>query len=322
MGWMLLAVFSFVICLMPMTWLFAWKIGAVDVPKDWRRMHRKSIPRNGGLAIGLGFFLGCALIGIDSPFWGYTVGLGAVILGLGLIDDVNPLPARVKLLIQMVCSLTVVGKGIGARGWEAFGAFFWILLLTNAHKFIDGLDGWFCGCAALGAVRVSLFFVGLGMPERAALSAALAVALLGFRVFNRHPAVIFAGDCGSGSVGFWLGVMSWDLFRLHGGVEIPMLPLLIFAYPLADLAAAVLRRILRGKSPFYADRGHLHHRICDAGISSAQCARILLTISFCFCALSLLIGVWSRYELASIACLTTACLLMLMRHRIVRRNSF
>lgn len=314
----LAAVFFCVVCLMPFVWNYAWRIGALDIPKDWRRMHRKTVPRNGGMAITGAFLLGCAMLGVRDTFFGYALGCGSLIFWVGLIDDIRNLPPRIKFLVQMLCALAVSYKGMQCRGIVLVGAFFWILLLTNAHNFIDGLDGLFCGCTAMEAFAVGLLLLGMGLEVRAMAVFALSAALLAFRIFNRHPAMIFAGDCGSCSVGFLLGVFSWDLFQAQGAVGERLLPILIFAYPLTDLFAAVMRRVLRGKSPFYADRGHLHHRICDAGVSTVQCVRILLTLTFCFCGLSVLIGVWSLYEVASIACVATAALLILIRRKILR----
>ena len=312
----LIATFAIVLLLLPPTIGFAWRVGAVDVPKDWRRMHKKSVPRAGGLAMWIGFLLGCALFGVGNLFGGYLIGCGCVVFLAGMIDDIVPLSPWIKFFVQTVAAAVLAVKGMGVVGFAAVEAVFWILLLTNAHNFIDGLDGLFCGCAAIeaGAVGVLLWTVGAFASAQAALL--LMSCCLAFRVFNRHPAILFAGDSGSGSVGFLLGALSFRLLAFSG-VRETLSTVLVFAYPITDLTAAVLRRVLRGKSPFSADRGHLHHRICDAGVDQVTCVRLLLLLTFGLCGLAVMIGAFSLYSAASAGCVIMALVLMAMRRRIV-----
>ncbi|MBQ7346531.1 MAG: undecaprenyl/decaprenyl-phosphate alpha-N-acetylglucosaminyl 1-phosphate transferase [Clostridia bacterium] len=306
---------SFALCfvLVPPVIALAWRIGAVDVPCDWRRMHCESIPRAGGIAIFVSFAVACAVFGGGSPFLICTLCGGALMLAVGLADDIFCLPAFFKLLFQIAAATAAVfGSGI-ATGGQAAPAIFWVVMLSNAHNFIDGLDGLFAGCAAIEGVALSLAFVVCGMTGEAMLPLFLALSCLAFRHFNRYPAQIFAGDCGSGTVGFLLGMLSLPLFGgVDGGISM-LAPFLLFAYPLTDLFTAVLRRILRGKSPFAADRAHLHHRICAVGLTHPQCGGVLLLITGALGTVGVLIGAEIYLVPAFFASLAAAVLLMRIR---------
>lgn len=310
--------FVAVVVLMPFTIAFAWRSGAIDVPRDWRRMHKRSVPRNGGMAIFLGFLLGSVLLEHNS-FLGVLLAFGSTVFLVGLVDDVYSLSPWIKLGVQSIAALGVVHNIGEFRLLSAVGAVIWILMLTNAHNFIDGLDGLFGGVAITESCGLGLLLWTYGSIQASQIAFLLGVACFAFRLFNRHPAKIFAGDCGSGSVGFLLGALSLPLFQ-DGEAELIAATGLLFAYPLTDLGCAVLRRVLRGKSPFHADRGHLHHRICDAGVTKQECVAILLGISFGLCGLAVLIGAFRFYDGASLVCILLATLLIVIRHRIVLRT--
>lgn len=306
---------------MPFTIKFAWRIGAIDVPTDHRRMHKKSIPRNGGMAIGLGFMLGCACLNAtEDRFAACTLIGGLFLLLIGLADDVRSLSAYSKLAVQVLAAVGVVAFGTDLMGWKSVFAVVWIVMLTNSHNFIDGLDGLFCGVSVLEAVALGVLLWCSGSGLYAQITWCLAVACLGFRVFNRHPARIFAGDCGSGSVGFWLGALSLSVLW-NSATVFSLSPLLVFAYPLVDLFTAVSRRLIRGKSPFAADRGHLHHRICDAGLSCNACVSVLLLLSAGLCGIAVLVGGYRLYGFASLSCILMAALLIMLRVSVTKKTS-
>ena len=315
-------VFLCVLAVMPFTVKFAWRVGAIDVPRDWRRMHRTSIPRNGGMAIGIAFLVGCAALNatrdVTVAYW--IVG-GLLVLVAGLADDIRPLPPLVKLLIQMLAAMLVAAQRSDLSAQGRALAVLWVVTLTNAHNFIDGLDGLLCGVSALEAISLGILLWSARNRLHAQVAWCLAAACLGFRVFNRHPARIFAGDCGSGSVGFWMGALSLQLLPIGESGGFLLAPFLLFVYPLADLFAAVLRRLLRGKSPFCADRGHLHHRICDAGLSRKSTVHVLMLLSGGFCGIAVLIDAYRFYAGASLCCMALAFLLILLRGRIVKKAS-
>ncbi len=301
----------------------AWRMGAVDVPADLRRMHRECIARNGGLSMLLPFFLGAFLLGDVSPFLQSALLGGALMMAVGLVDDIACLGAGTKLFFQIAAALAaVLGSGFGeswAAVWLAVG---WVVLLTNAHNFIDGMDGLLCGCTAVegGMLGVTLYLSGDAAGARYAFL--LVAVSLAFRVYNRYPARVFAGDCGSEAIGFLLAMLSLPLFSDPVISVENLSPLFLFAYPLTDLCISVARRILRGKSPFAADRGHLHHRIYAAGLSVPECVGMLESVCLFLGSIGIFLSGEALWFLGVGMCMLTAGLLLTCRRFLVRRAAF
>ena len=264
--------FAAVLVLTPLAMRLSWKIGAIDVPRDGRRMHTDTVPRAGGIAILAAFTAVMLLVGPRTrAVWAGLAG-GLAVFCIGLADDVQPLPPAARLAVQSLAAF-VGSFGAGIRTPAGMlGAVLWLLALTNAHNFIDGLDGLFAGTAAVEGIGIALVLFLLGQGDRTLQPLLLSAACAGFLRYNRPPARVFAGDCGSGAVGFLLGVAALPVFRDSVWQLGLLSPLLIFAYPLTDLTAAVLRRAAAGKSLFAADRAHLHHRICAMGVSQPVAA--------------------------------------------------
>ena len=284
---LMLAAFGISAVLVPHTMRLAPVIGAVDVPRDGRRLHKRPLPRTGGIAIFLAFVIGTALV---LPPREETVRLfsgATLLLLLGVWDDVYRLSARVKLVVQMVAALItlggagetpLLGYGEGAEVWRLALAVLWLLTLINAHNMIDGLDGLCAGVGAIEAVVLALLLTRQGSDAWAGVSLVLVGAALGFWIYNRHPARIFMGDAGSQVVGMILGYLALRLDGPRMGALGALVPMLLFGLPLSDLVFAVLRRLLRGQSPFAADRGHWHHRLFDVGYSQTWTCRVLLLV--------------------------------------------
>ncbi len=309
---------SLTFVLVPSVLALSWRIGAVDIPKDWRRMHHKSIPRGGGIAIYLSF-LTVSLCALEpSPLLTAAFIGGGLMLTLGLTDDIFSLRPLLKLALQIgICIIAVVGIG-QMSGIFAALAVFWVLALTNAHNFIDGLDGLFSGCAGIEGLALFLAFCLEGTPPIGFPSLFLALSCLAFRHYNRHPARIFAGDCGSGCVGFLLGILSLPLWE-HSPLSVMSLsPLFLFAYPITDLVCSVVRRILHGYNPFAADRAHLHHRICAAGLSQVQCGGVLLSLSFGLCCIGVLLRSAELFPAAAFLCICLVGMMMTFRAYILK----
>ena len=287
----------------PLAIRFGWQIGAIDVPRDGRRMHRTSIPRCGGVAIFFSVIVAWMLFCEWGDLLERAVVGALLVFAIGLLDDILSLSPWVKLAVQMLAATVGVGTSLRIA---SVAAILWVVMLVNAHNFIDGLDGLLAGCVAVesGALAWMLFLVGRG--NLAFAVTLIGVSCLAFRIFNRHPARIFAGDCGSGTLGYLLGILSLPLFYEMRWSAGWLSPLFLFAYPITDLCTAVIRRILRGKSPFDADKGHLHHRLCAAGADQIISGRILILLS----ALLAFVGVWvctGQYLLvASLACVIAA----------------
>lgn len=299
--YIVVGLFVFLLCYVftPVVKHLAWKIGAVDVPLDGRRMHRRSIPRDGGVAIFGAFFIGLALLNTWDVFLTcLAFGCGVMVL-VGLADDIFGLGPWAKLLFQIAAATAAVFGSGRVEGIWTVAAVFWIVLLTNAHNFIDGMDGLLCGCGAIECLMLGACFFIAGEGILGIVSLYLMASCLAFRIYNRYPAHIFAGDSGSEGLGFALGMLSLPLFHVEANLSL-FAPLFIFAYPIIDLASTVLRRVLHGYSPFRADRAHLHHRVFAAGISHAECTDIFMSLCAVFGVLGVLISSQNLWLFAGI----------------------
>ena len=282
----------------PLVKTFARKVGAMDVPKDGRRMHDHPIPRLGGLAMFLGFLLSTLLFAkIDVQVRGMLLGCLAVVFA-GVIDDIRPLKWWTKLILQLAAAVIAVAHGIRIEvftspsifneGWLILGwlsvpiTVLWIVLVTNAVNLIDGLDGLAVGVSGIGSVAMLVIALLVSEGNVAVIMAALAGACLGFIPYNRNPATIFAGDTGALLLGYVLATMSViGLFKTYAIVSF-ILPFLVLALPLFDTGFAIVRRLAHGQSPMQPDRGHVHHRLIDMGHSQKQAVAILYFVSIIF----------------------------------------
>ena len=289
-------VFSFAAT--PIAYRLAFKVGAVDVPKDKRRMHKKPTPRIGGIAIIFGFLVAICCFGrMTRELTAMLVG-GAIIAVMGFVDDCKNLDAKLKFVIQIIAALVVMIGGniritvftnpnifsnsqyLVLPWWlSGIATIIWIVFITNAVNFIDGLDGLAAGVSAI--MSVSLVFIAIRVGEYPVAVVGLAImgACFGFLPFNFNPAKIFMGDTGSTFLGFILATLSIQgVFKSYAVISFAV-PLLILGLPLFDAMFAMIRRIYHGQSPMSADRGHLHHRLIDMGFSQKQTVFILYAIS-------------------------------------------
>lgn len=316
-----LFVFALTFVLTPTVIALSWKIGAVDVPQDRRRMHREKMPRCGGLAVMIPIFFGCYISGNVSHFLLCALCGAGLMMAVGLADDMFCLGAFPKLLFQIAAATaSVLGSGV-AEGNTVIFAVLWVVVLTNAHNFIDGMDGLLSGCASMEALLLLAVYLLIGSAELVEVSLFLALACLAFRLFNRYPAQIFAGDCGSQSIGFLLGMLSLPLFAAPTVFIGNLSPLFIFAYPLIDLSSSVLRRILHGRSPFSADMAHLHHRIYAAGLSQPECCAALMSATVSLGTVGVLLISEALWAYASIACVIATLVLLRIRAYVVGNSA-
>lgn len=284
----------------PAVRVLAFRIGAVDVPLDSRRIHKKPIPRIGGMAIYFGFTVTTMLF-CDFSRELVTIWLGGGLLViLGIIDDVVRLNAWLKFLVQLAVSGFAVWNGslidhvtLGG-GYVSLGvmsiplSILWIAGMTNAINFIDGLDGLACGVSAISSLSLLVVVLLHGDVVSTVICAIMLGACLGFLPFNSNPARIFMGDTGALFLGYSFAVLSvHGVFKLHAVLSF-LVPLVIFALPLFDMIFAIVRRICAGKSPFAADRGHIHHRLIDMGFTQKESVKIL----YALCAIMGLVAVF------------------------------
>lgn len=275
----------------PLVKKMAYKVGAIDVPKDSRRMHKKPIPRLGGLAIAIAFLLTVLVFAeIDRQLKGILLG-AVIIVVLGVLDDCLTLRASVKFIVQIAAACIVVYHGCTIRyltnplltsdanylnlgNWSIPITIIWIVAITNAVNFIDGLDGLAVGVSAISAATLLVIALLVAEGNIAVVLAALLGACLGFLPYNFNPAKIFMGDTGSTFLGFVLACLSIQgMFKLYAVISFAV-PFLILGVPIFDICFAVIRRLAKHQNPMQADRGHIHHRLIDMGFSQKQAVAI------------------------------------------------
>jgi UDP-GlcNAc:undecaprenyl-phosphate GlcNAc-1-phosphate transferase len=280
----------------PVVKSLAQKVGAVDVPKDGRRMHDHPIPRMGGLAIFLGFLLSTLIfVPLTTSIRGMLLG-GVIIVILGIFDDIYALPALPKLLVQIAAALVAVSQGnviqvisnpnlLSDHAYWSLGhwavpvSVIWIVAITNAVNLIDGLDGLAVGVATISSLTMLVIAMLVSENIVALVMAALAGGCIGFLPYNSNPAKIFMGDTGSTFLGFVLATMSIQgLFKFYTIISFAV-PFLMLGLPLFDTCFAILRRLSKGQNPMSPDRSHVHHRLIDMGFSQKQAVAILYVIS-------------------------------------------
>jgi UDP-GlcNAc:undecaprenyl-phosphate GlcNAc-1-phosphate transferase len=304
-------IFAFLIAFTatPVVRVLAYKINAIDVPRDDRRMHSVPIPRLGGLAIFIGFVVSTLIFSEYTPALTAIWFGGLVLVATGIIDDVFRIGPFIKFAIQLAVAFIAVSQGLIINFINLFGVYIefgawsipitvlWIIGLTNAINLIDGLDGLSCGvsviCSAVLLVVTILTESGMAVSL---VTAVLVGACSGFLPFNSNPAKIFMGDTGALFLGYTFALLSIDgVFKFHTLMSF-MVPISIFGLPLFDTAFSFIRRLLHGKNPFKGDRGHLHHRLIDMGFNQKQSVRILYAICgvLGLSAITLSIGSWVK----------------------------
>ena len=297
--------FALSLILTPLSIKLAPKVGAVDVPKDSRRMHSKPIPRMGGLAIFLGTVITLVLwtpgVGLsymtgfsfDMRLVGILLG-GLLIFVFSLVDDVKALPAKAKLAVQIICALILYFFSVRI---EFFGDPFseglirlpmivslivtviWVVGITNAVNLIDGLDGLAGGIACISSIAIAFTAYIHGSYEVCMPLLAVAGSCCGFLPYNFHPAKTFMGDCGSQFLGFMLAAVAMTSVTKSATVIAIILPIFALALPIFDTLFAIFRRIINKRPIMEADKGHLHHRLMAIGMGQRRAVLTLYGIS-------------------------------------------
>ncbi len=290
----------------PVVRRFAIKIGAVDIPKDNRRMHKAPMPYLGGVAIYLAVII-TVLVFAPLTRENIAIILGGTIIAIsGVIDDIKDLSPRKKILFQLAAGIVLLIGGIKVEFFTnpfASGntivnlgllsipiTLFWVVGITNTVNLIDGLDGLAAGVSMISSL--SLMFVAnkFGNSEISLIAAILAGACLGFLPYNFNPAKIFMGDTGALFLGFMLSAISVEGVMKSAATIAIVVPVLILGIPIFDTAFAICRRLLNGQSISSADKGHLHHRLLETGLSQKSTVLVLYGISAVFGIFSVLIA--------------------------------
>lgn len=269
-----------------------------DRPDGCRKLHARAVPRLGGIAVFVAFAL-TLLVGMGAyqlvvPAANPTLIVRIapallVIFAVGVVDDLSPLSARHKLLLQTVAASLAVGMGIrfGANTVaskamtlvECFLTILWLVLCTNAFNLIDGMDGLAAGLGLILAGTIAISGAYAHQPEVLLIGSIFAAALFGFLIHNFFPASIFLGDSGSLIIGFLLSCLSVVWSNQQNTSIGRLAPLIAFGVPLADVLLSISRRFLAGRSIFSPDRDHIHHRLLRSGLSVRRSALVLYAVA-------------------------------------------
>ena len=290
--------------LVPIVRLIAIHVGAIDIPnkRSDHTLHHRTIPRLGGLAILLSFMLGYMLYARESLIMlSILMGSFLIVLG-GIIDDINPLKARYKLLIQVVSALCVVIYGNLTIDELSFFGIVWkfnepfnyiitiifIIAITNSINLIDGIDGLATGVSSIYFITIAIiaYILNLMSGLDVILSLIMFGATLGFLVYNFPPASIFLGDTGSLFLGFIISVVALLGFKATTLTSF-VVPILILAIPIIDTSLAILRRLIKGENIGAPDKEHLHHQLLKLKFSQKTSVLIIYFINILFALVSI-----------------------------------
>ena len=320
---------GFLIALMltPLAARLALWTGAVDQPRN-RHQHAKPTPKLGGLPL---FVALCAAIGVsllyprtDAYEMLRLAGLflGSVLLfAVGAYDDYRELSAAPQLVAQILAAGIAVTSGVLIRElsnpfdgqlipfetWFAvLFTLFWLVGMMNTINWLDGIDGLAAGVVVLAGFMLFAHTFHLGQNSLALLALALIGSVLGFLLFNFHPAQMFMGSAGANVLGFVLGALS-----IIGGAKVGT-ALLVLGIPILDVAWQIINRLRAGRSPFAADRGHLHHRLLDLGMSQRTIVFLYYALTVFFGALALFLpsGI---YKLIALVVIGSGAILVLVK---------
>ncbi|MBR6756646.1 MAG: undecaprenyl/decaprenyl-phosphate alpha-N-acetylglucosaminyl 1-phosphate transferase [Peptococcaceae bacterium] len=289
-----LAMLAMVISLFLVPWVskLAIKIGAVDKPNA-RKVHTKVMPRMGGLAIYIAFSV---VLWLSQEMTDQLLGLfigGTVLVIVGIIDDKTDMPAKVKLVGQIVAASIVVAFGVRVEFMTNIFlgnimhlsflsipfTIIWIVGITNAVNLIDGLDGLAAGTSIIAAITMAIVGYASGQYTMAFLAMILAGATIGFLKYNFHPAKIFMGDTGSMFLGYNLSVLAIMGVAKSFTFLSLVTPLLVLAIPILDTFFAIVRRKMNNRPIFKPDKEHLHHCLLRYGFSHRDTVLIIYLVS-------------------------------------------
>ncbi len=325
-----------VAALTPLVRLLAFRVGAVAHPGG-RHVHQKSIARLGGLAIAVGFFAAVGAIcrvdaGASAAFGEArlrVIGLGvgaAVICAVGVIDDTRAVRALYKLFAQIAvavfsygCGLRIVAvhvpliTDIEAGPMALPITVLWIVGVINAINLIDGLDGLAAGVAFFAATTNLVVSSLNGVPLVAVLSGAVAGAVLGFLFYNFNPARIFMGDSGSYFLGYVLATTALLGGQKSSTAVSLVVPVMALGVPIFDTLFAMVRRVLEQRSVFSPDRGHIHHRLLDMGLTQRRAVIIIYGVCVVFTAAAIGVALGHEWQVGVALLGATAVMIGLVR---------
>lgn len=294
--------FLFTALIMPLTNKIAEFIGAVDIPRDNRRVHTTNIPKLGGLGIFFGFLFGYMLFGEQSIQMNSILIGSFIIILYGIVDDIKSLDSKYQILGQLLAASTIVFYGNILLSdinifntYIDFGYFaypitlIFILGCINVIRLIDGIDGLSSGISSIFFLTIGIisFLMGKVNSLEIILSFIMLGAASGFLIHNFHPAKLFAGECGSAFMGFIIAVIS--LLGYKGALVTSVLvPIFLLFLPILDTLLAIIRRKIKGKKISDGDKDHLHHQMLRMNLSQRRTVLVIYAINILFSILAIL----------------------------------
>jgi len=329
------------VALTPLAKRLALAVGAMDYPSERRKVHARPVPRLGGVAIFLpvmlSLVLGFTMLQGTSRVLGLIeilglLGASSAVFLLGVYDDIRRARAPMKLIWQIAAAGLLYLSGVRiSEVWTPFGwmadlgvfalpfTLLWLVGLSNGMNLVDGIDGLAAGVAATASLTMLIISMNLGDIQMTVMAAALLGSLLGFLPFNFHPAKIFLGDCGAMFLGFFLAAVSVLGNQKSASAVAMGVPIIALGIPIFDTLLAFIRRVLRGKHPFQADRDHLHHRLLALGMSQKRAA-ILLYGASAFLAVMALLMITANWGVATLILLCLGLVTVAAMERVKARE--
>lgn len=305
--YMIVVPFLFVLMIIPFIKKVALHVGAIDVPNE-RKVHKVPIARLGGLGIYMGFLLGYILFGTMS------IRMNAILIGsfiiviTGIVDDIKPIPAKIKFLFQIVAAAVVAFYGhillkdLSAFGFYiSFGNFSYLITILfivgiiNCINLIDGLDGLAAGLASIYFVTIGMVIIGWTHTFEldAMLTFIMLGSTLGFLCHNFNPAKIFMGDSGSMFLGYIISVIALLGFK-NVTLTTLLAPICLLAIPILDTLFAILRRLINKKPIDEPDREHLHHQLLNLNLSHRNTVLVIYFVDILFATAMLVYMLYDR----------------------------
>ena len=305
--YMIVIPFLFVLAITPFINKVANHVGALDIPNE-RKVHKVPIPRLGGLGIYMGFLLGYILFGTMSLRMNAILIGSFIIIVTGIVDDIKPIPAKVKFLFQIVAASVVAFYGkillsdLSAFGFYIeFGVFsypitiLFIVSIINCINLIDGLDGLAAGLSSIYFITIGIVIVGWmhTFDLDAVITFVMLGATLGFLCHNFNPAKIFMGDSGSMFLGYIIAVIALLGFK-NVTLTTLLIPICLLAIPIMDTLFAILRRVINKKPIGEPDKQHLHHQLLKLNLSHRNTVLVIYFIDVLFASAMLIYMLYDR----------------------------
>lgn len=296
-----LITFAASLLLIPLAKKIAHHVGAIDLPNE-RKVHKSAMPRMGGLAIYGAFLFGYVIYGeITTQMLSILIG-SFIILILGMLDDIKPIKASYKFLVQMIAAAIVVIYGqiyfnqitfLGLHlEFNLFFSYFlsimFIVAISNAINLIDGLDGLAGGISSIYFLTIAVISILLNKTGGLdfILTLIMLGSTLGYLYHNFPPAKIFMGDSGSLFLGFMISIIALVSFKVATLTSL-VIPIVILAIPIFDTALAIFRRLLKGESIGKPDKEHFHHQLLKLNFSPRASIIIIYLVNIMFSAVSI-----------------------------------